>query len=280
MAKRKLTAIQQAVVEHAVVEQAIGHGITLPGPKVTNVENLLVEANGYIRLVDSNHQYTIELDGNRAYLFLGIDNPNEGYDPNFQGNEGDLRIRDGKGEDVFNFNGGTANLVIGAQGNGGAIVIRNDAGEGTIKLDGELGDVLLLGGDCAEEFDVVDEDAVDAGTVLVIEDEGALCPCRQAYDRRVAGVVSGANGLHPGIILGKSQALSTRQPVALSGKVFCKVDAQSGPIRVGDLLTTSSTPGHAMRASEPDKAFGAVIGKALRPLESGRGLIPILVALQ
>ena len=69
-------------------------------------------------------------------------------------------------------------------------------------------------------------------------------------------------------------------PVALMGKVYCKVDAGYSPIDVGDLLTTSPTPGHAMKADDHDKAFGAVIGKALRRLEAGQGLIPILVALQ
>jgi hypothetical protein len=58
------------------------------------------------------------------------------------------------------------------------------------------------------------------------------------------------------------------------------VDAESGAIAVGDLLTTSDTPGHAMKAQDPERAFGAVIGKALAPLRDGRDLIPILVALQ
>ena len=64
------------------------------------------------------------------------------------------------------------------------------------------------------------------------------------------------------------------------GKVYCKVDAQYAPIEVGDLLTTSPTLGHAMKAEDPWKAFGAVLGKALRPLAAGQGLIPILIALQ
>jgi len=64
------------------------------------------------------------------------------------------------------------------------------------------------------------------------------------------------------------------------GKVFCKVDAQTSPVEVGDLLTTSATPGHAMKAEDPTKAFGSVIGKALRPFKEGAGLIPILIALQ
>jgi hypothetical protein len=69
-------------------------------------------------------------------------------------------------------------------------------------------------------------------------------------------------------------------PVALVGKTYCKVEATSDAIEVGDLLTPSSTPGHAMKASDPARAFGAVLGKALRPLKNGTGLIPILVALQ
>jgi hypothetical protein len=58
------------------------------------------------------------------------------------------------------------------------------------------------------------------------------------------------------------------------------VDASYAPIEVGDLLTTAPTPGYAMKASDPLKAFGAVIGKALCPLKAGRGLVPILIALQ
>jgi hypothetical protein len=64
------------------------------------------------------------------------------------------------------------------------------------------------------------------------------------------------------------------------GKVYCKVVADAAPIEMGDMLTTSSVPGHAMKAVDPFRAFGAVIGKALGPLSEGRGLIPILVVLQ
>ncbi|MGH7869902.1 MAG: hypothetical protein ACREP9_20270, partial [Candidatus Dormibacteraceae bacterium] len=142
------------------------------------------------------------------------------------------------------------------------------------------GDVKLVGADCAEHFDVVDASACGPGTVMVIDDSGALVPSCQEYDRRVAGVVSGAGDLRPGLILGHQVDGSGRQPIALVGKVYCKVDATYGPIEVGDLLTTSPTPGHAMKASDPLKAFGAVIGKALRPLHAGQGLLPILVTLQ
>ena len=71
-----------------------------------------------------------------------------------------------------------------------------------------------------------------------------------------------------------------RSPLALTGKVHCCVDAGFSPVAAGDLLTTSPRLGYAMRATDPRKAFGATIGKALRPLASGTALIPILVALQ
>jgi hypothetical protein len=101
----------------------------------------------------------------------------------------------------------------------------------------------------------------------------------QPYDPRVAGVVSGAGSFRPGLIL-DGQSGSGRRPLALTGKVWCKVDAEYGAIKLGDLLTTSSTPGHAMRAEQKDRAFGAVIGKALGDFPAGRGILPILVALQ
>ena len=64
------------------------------------------------------------------------------------------------------------------------------------------------------------------------------------------------------------------------GKAYCMVDASAGAIEIGDLLTTADRPGCAMRATDRDRAFGAVIGKALAPLGEGQQLIPILVALQ
>jgi hypothetical protein len=104
--------------------------------------------------------------------------------------------------------------------------------------------------------------------------------CTDAYDKKVAGIVSGAGNKKPGIILDKKPRQQNRMPVALMGKVYCKVDAQHSPVEIGDLLTTSPTPGHAMKAKDPLKAFGAVIGKALQNLRNGQGLIPVLVSLQ
>jgi hypothetical protein len=141
------------------------------------------------------------------------------------------------------------------------------------------GDIRLPGADCAEQFDIAGARQLDPGTVAVIDEDGALRESREAYDRKVAGVVSGAGAYKPGIVLGGASR-EDRALVAVVGKVYCKVDARHGPIELGDLLTTSPTPGHAMRASDPVRAFGAVIGKALRPMSDGCGLLPMLVALQ
>jgi hypothetical protein len=142
------------------------------------------------------------------------------------------------------------------------------------------GDVIVTGADCAEDFDVEDCEPSDVGSVVVIGDDEALRLCSEDYDKRVAGVLSGAGGCMPGVVLGRDRSRQHRLPVALNGRVFCKVDAGPSPIEVGDLLTTSTTSGHAMKATSRERAFGAVLGKALRPLEKGKALLPVLVALQ
>lgn len=162
------------------------------------------------------------------------------------------------------------------------IYARSDTGMAGF-FDGSItvkNDIILANADCAEDFDIAGLEKLDPGSVMVIDSEGSLRECDRAYDKCVAGVISGAGSYKPAIILDKQESSKNRMPIALMGKVYCKVDASYGAIEVGDLLTTSSTPGHAMKVSDPMKAFGSVIGKALRPLASGEGLIPILIALQ
>jgi hypothetical protein len=153
--------------------------------------------------------------------------------------------------------------------------IHLDGKKGNIRVDG---DIALKNADCAEEFDVAEE--LEPGTVVALDAEGKIRQSQLPYDKRVAGVISGAGAHRPAILLDKRPSTEPRMPIALVGKVSCKVDAGFAPIEPGDLLTTSSTPGHAMKATDPLKSFGAVLGKALRPLASGCGMLPILVALQ
>ena len=112
---------------------------------------------------------------------------------------------------------------------------------------------------------------------MTFQDDGRLIPATTQYDRRVAGIVAGAGSLRPAVILDRRPSQHTRAPIALSGKVFCLVDADLGSIKAGDLLTTSPTNGHAMRVVDPSRAQGALVGKAMQPLTAGRGLIPVLV---
>lgn len=144
------------------------------------------------------------------------------------------------------------------------------------------GDIVLADADCAEDFDVdtTCSEQPTPGSVVVLGDEGSLRIGSCTYDRRVVGVVSGAGEYKPGLILHRKSIDSARIAVALMGKVACQVDATRCAVEVGDLLTTSDTPGHAMKASDPSRALGSIVGKALQPLREGRGLVPILVALQ
>lgn len=148
------------------------------------------------------------------------------------------------------------------------------------------GSVTIAGGaDFAENFDVHADAAaaIQPGMVVAIDpaEPGKLKLSRRPYDRRVAGIISGAGDVKPGMTMGAAGTLADgKQPVALSGRVYVWVDAARTPVKPGDLLTTSATPGHAMKASNTQRAQGAIIGKAMTSLQSGKGLVLVLVTLQ
>jgi len=196
----------------------------------------------------------------------------------------DAGVNGGNGGNGFGVFGGSVggSGVEGHSANGTGVVGFSEHGlAGRFIGDVEVtGDIRLVNADCAEDFDIAGTKQMEPGTVMVLDTEGALQQSQHAYDTRVAGVISGASGYKPGIVLDRQQSQRNRQPLALMGKVYCKVDAQYSAVNVGDLLTTSPTLGHAMKADDPLKAFGSVIGKALRPLQTGQGMIPILVVLQ
>jgi len=202
------------------------------------------------------------------------------------GTPGTLRLVDGNLRERAILDATFGNLRLGGNGADGDILVYASSGDprnnaaATIHLDGEAGDILLRNGDCAEDFEVDGGSAVQPGSVLRIADDGRLHVADQPYDRRVAGIISGAGDTRPGIVLARDPLRRDRVPVALAGRVNCWVDASYGAIATGDLLTTSATPGHAMRAGDPSLSFGSVIGKALKPLAHGTGLVPVLVSLQ
>ena len=157
---------------------------------------------------------------------------------------------------------------------------------GHVRCDGDMTcDVITIrgGADVAEPFHADNRNEVRPGMVMAIDPDrpGHLRIADLAYDRRVAGIVSGAGGINPGLILGQNSTLADGEyPVAMSGRVYCLVDADYCPVTPGDLLTTSATAGYAMVVTDYSRAQGAVIGKAMTSLDEGRGLVLVLVALQ
>ena len=158
---------------------------------------------------------------------------------------------------------------------GGNALVDNNLSTATLTIRG--------GSDLAEPFKFSGpENATPEGAVVVIDESnpGRLKLSDQAYDTRVAGVVSGANGIHPGIQMHQEGMLEGGKNVALSGRVYVQADATNGPIKPGDLLTTSSTPGCAMKVTDHLRAQGAILGKAMTGLSEGKGMVLVLVTLQ
>jgi len=226
------------------------------------------DGGGYVGVRDSSGNTTVYLDGN-------------------QGGEAAVALRDANGV-------GRIRLAAGASGEGGVLSVRNSIGEPVVQIDAwdEDGngrvttEVLEItgGADLSEQFEISNPgNMVEPGSVVCIDPlrPGELRVSDQPCDPTVAGIISGAGGVNPGVLMGQTGSIADGQhPVALTGRVYCRVDAdENGPIKPGDLLTTSSIPGHAMGA-DPKRASGAIIGKAMTGLESGRGLVLVLVSLQ
>jgi hypothetical protein len=151
-------------------------------------------------------------------------------------------------------------------------------GDGTVAVK-----VLeITGADLAEKFPVSEPD-IEPGMVVEIDPDqpGNLRLARGAYNKRVAGVVAGANGLSKGIVLGNLEGSDHHAPIAISGRVWVYADATEQAIEPGDFLTTAARPGYAMKANDLRQAQGAIIGKAMTRLEKGKtGLVLVIVNLQ
>lgn len=176
---------------------------------------------------------------------------------------------------------------------GGYLGLINAAGKQTVTLDADASgegrvttQVLQItgGSDLSEKFDITSIHAeLKAGLIVCIDSDhpGHLVTSSKPYDKTVAGIISGAGGVKPGMVMGqKGTSADGQHAVALSGRVYTWADAGAGAIHPGDLLTTSRTAGHAMKVKDTRKAQGAIIGKAMTALEKGRGLVLILVSLQ
>lgn len=137
--------------------------------------------------------------------------------------------------------------------------------------------------DFAEEIrpSPANKSRLEPGDVLVAASDidRGVTRSRKPYSTSVLGVYSTAPGFigteHP-----LEGASSETIPMAVIGIVPAKVSAENGPIKRGDLLTTSRTPGHAMRCANRRRCSGAIVGKALANWDRGTGVIKVLVSLQ
>ncbi|HEY3265919.1 MAG TPA: hypothetical protein VGM37_03245 [Armatimonadota bacterium] len=219
---------------------------------------------------------------------IGAWGANDGDGPGVQGNS---KASDG----VIGFSASTIHAGVAGVNSGGGFGVYGQAGaNGTggyftadpgglaLYANGECRVKVLniLGGaDVAEKFDITDK--AGPGTVVAIDSAhpGSLCVARGAYNRRVAGVLSGAGNLEAGMTLSAPDATGA-QAVAMTGRVWVECNTSDGPIEPGDMLTTSDAPGRAMKVVDFTKAQGATIGKAMTALPSGEGIVLALVSLQ
>jgi trimeric autotransporter adhesin len=167
---------------------------------------------------------------------------------------------------------------------GGYVGIGTDNPQSRLHVNGtaSVNVLQILGGsDIAEPFHLSARN-IPKGAVVIIDEAnpGQLKLSERAYDTRVAGIVSGANGVKPGLTLSQQGVMEGTDNVALSGRVYALADASNGAIQPGDLLTTADTPGHAMKVTNHAIAQGAIIGKAMSSLKAGKGMVLVLVSLQ
>lgn len=244
--------------------------------------------------------YGDETDAGGAYFYYQ-DGTTPGIELDVEGWSGEAAIQ------LYNQDGiDTVRIVADESGDGGDIRLTNSEGVETCQLDGNYSgtgesrmrvDVVeILGGaDLSEQFDIrpatiLDDGpdvrrslAAEPGMVVSIDPEhiGELVVSTHAYDKTVAGIVSGAGGVKPGLLMGQRDTdANGKHAVALTGRVWVNATTSNGEIQPGDLLTTSDVAGHAMRVSDHEAAQGAILGKAMSRLEQGDGLVLVLVSLQ
>jgi hypothetical protein len=171
------------------------------------------------------------------------------------------------------------NILEGGFGQPATTVFRVD-GTGRVFADGGL---QPSGADFAESMEVTgDRSKYAAGDLLVIDPTAnrRVALAQRPYSTLVAGIYSTKPGMLGTTRKVGESAPYNEIPLAVVGIVPCKVTAENGPIQIGDLLVTSSIPGHAMKGTDRNRMLGAVVGKALEPLPQGVGIIQVLVTLQ
>ncbi len=252
-------------------------------------EEFRIDNNGSLHIFDpSISDDALYFSANSAGLTLGSGSLTT------TGDDGDLYVLNSDGRTGAQIDGYSASLSLGygsstSTGNDGDLYVRDNTGSTSITLDGQSGRVtakvvrITGGSDLAEHFDVDKHLNPEPGMLVSIDpvNPGKLLVSSEPYDRKVAGIISGAGGINTGMMMGQQGSIASGSlPVALTGRVYCMADSSQGSIEPGDLLTTSNIPGHAMKVTDYSKASGAIIGKAMTPMDEKTGLVLVLVSLQ
>jgi len=231
-----------------------------------SVNRMTILNNGFVGINTTTPSQQLEVNGNYVFIDGGSSADLNGPIDAYIGG-------DGSGSDVQI---GSMNSAITAVG------FWNPAAGAWMHI--ACSSISINGGsDLAEPFPMAAEaQAIPAGAVVVIDNQhpGQLKISDRPYDARVAGVVSGAQGIHPGIQMQQQGLLEGGKNVALTGRVYVQADTSNGVIEPGDLLTTSANPGDAMKVTDHARAQGAVLGKAMTGLNEGKGMVLVLVTLQ
>src|SRR5258708_14464998 len=171
-------------------------------------------------------------------------------------------------------------IIVGVVSQSPDVRVFRVDGYGTVVANGGF---RAFGADCAESVAVKGgPENYAPGDLLVIDSSGErrLSLSQTPYSTLVAGIYS----TQPGVVASThrvDEALPNNEvPLAVVGIVPCKVSAENGPIMPGDLLVTSFIPAHAMQGTDRGRILGAVVGKALEPLQKGTGVIQVLVTLR
>ena len=249
---------------------------------------------GFLAIIDYNTADTVLATGDDGNLFmqksLKIESPTT---------TGNIRLRSLDNPSIFMKDDNDANTVriyTSLNGSGGAILLSDqiNGDTNTIRLvtnyagtnDARIiTDELQINGgaDLAELFDIVGIHAVQKGLLVSIDPEepGKLRVTDKPYDKKIAGIIAGANGVKPGILMGQDGTSAFGDDlVTLSGRTYVMANTEGGKIQPGDFLTSSSIPGQAMKAKQTKRARGAVIGKAMSSLENGSDYVLVIVNLQ
>ncbi|MDE0058151.1 MAG: hypothetical protein OXI22_05215 [Defluviicoccus sp.] len=241
-----------------------------PGIEIINTSNKQI---GYFgRWNDSPHAglHVADENGNRKVLLSS-------------GGGGFVSLLGGGGFNVYSES--NKHIAFMGKWNGhpsGGLYVTDGEGNRAVVLSGiKNGARIFVNGrnihDYAEILELADREGIGAGSVVAWDARAlGLVPASASNCRLVVGVISGAGGLRPGMVIGSREDGTSDFPVSMSGLVHVRVNGEGGAVRPGDLLSPSKVPGVGMRADDP--LPGTVFGKALAPWSGDReGLVLMLV---